>query len=671
MHRAFFWGKVLFLFLFLSYAASGDEFYDDDFFYFDDEMSLTIVGTRHTSQQMVVIDREDIEQQTAQDLASLLQETLNLNLARYGPYGNQTSIHLRGYSSRRIAFLVDGIPVNSTIDGRFDINQIDLNSIERIEVIYGGSDTKFNVSGAMGGVINIITVRRQEPGWRFSGSVSNTASMPGGYRDRTGEWQSPHWEDLFDAQNITFSAAYGSSNPFGGFSFRGGAFANRAANHFLFRDFIDIMRRKDNNEVWDAGANASFVWDLADFSKLIISTNFYYGDKNIPTSGFSSIFGVQEDIISRQTIIFDMPRAFHDDFATEASFSWQFARMDYTSPAEAFSRHDQNSISMINRWAWYPSRFPAGQLTFRSGFDYRYIHLDSTEIGERSRHDGGVYLTAEYRPARHFEITPSVKAVFTSMGAGDITLIPKLGLLWNITDSFAIKNNYFRSFKFPEFEDLYWTGEGGLHTASGNPDLRAEDGWGGDLGVVWNFNEFIFLESVAFVQWMKDSIHWFSDSGVWRPENVGEAVFFGLDERISFNIPVSLGPVTQISPSFGYKYLRSYLLSFGYTFASDRRIPYNPLLTIGASVDIAWITRSKNGGSLNISAHYESQRYEDRANLTELDPYLLLNATLNQVINEHLTVFSSLRNILNTSYESFYRYPMPGINLTMGMRVQF
>ena len=152
MHSTIFCSRALLLFLlflklFLLFpdSTAADEIYDDDYFYFDDEMSLTIVGTRHTSQQILLIEREDIESSGAQDLASLLQEALNLNLARYGSYGNQASIHLRGYSSRRLAFLIDGVPVNSAFDGRFDVSQIDLNSVERIEVIYGGSDTKFNV----------------------------------------------------------------------------------------------------------------------------------------------------------------------------------------------------------------------------------------------------------------------------------------------------------------------------------------------------------------------------------------------------------------------------------------------------------------------------------------------------------------------------------------------
>jgi len=645
---------------------SQDYFEDDDYFLeLEEESSLTVVGTRQTSQQMAVIDREDIEQRGAQDLASLLVEVLDLNIARYGAYGSQTSIQLRGYSTKRVALLIDGVPANSAMDGGFDINQIDLNSIERIELIYGGSDTKFNVSGAMGGVINIITVKKQAPGWSFGGAVSNTSAIPGEYRSQDGKSQSPNWEDLFDAQNISVSAAYGgNADGSGRFSFRGGVFANRAANHFIYTDHFSYLRRKDNNEVWDTGANLSFVWQLGDYSRLIASTNFYYGDKNIPTSGFSSIFGNQEDLISRQTIMLDMPRAFHDDLATEASLSWNFARMDYTSPADVLSRHNQNNLSAINRWAWYPGE----RLTLRSGIDYRFIYLDSTEIGNRGRHDGGIYLTAEYRPLKEFQIIPSVKAVFTSGGSADVTFVPKLGLLWNVTDFLIFKNNYFRSFKFPEFEELYWSGGGG----TGNPDLRAEDGWGGDIGAAWSFKKLLTLESTFFTQWMKDSIHWYSGSGgVWRPENVGEAIFFGLDSSIRFNIPVSKGPIKQISPALTYKYLRSYLLSFGYGFASDKRIPYNPEHTIGGALDVSWIAGSLGSGALLVSGHFESLRYDDRANLVKLKPHFLLNVTVNQEITRSLTAFASLRNILNTSYESFFAYPMPGITVTLGLRVKF
>jgi outer membrane receptor protein involved in Fe transport len=95
-------------------------------------------------------------------------------------------------------------------------------------------------------------------------------------------------------------------------------------------------------------------------------------------------------------------------------------------------------------------------------------------------------------------------------------------------------------------------------------------------------------------------------------------------------------------------------------------VPYNPEHTIGGSLGVLW-----NGGSLLISGHFESIRYNDRANLTALEPYFLLNTTVNQKIGEYFSAFAALRNILNTSYESFYDYPLPGITLTLGMRVEF
>jgi len=640
--------------LFFPNNVKGQEVEEDGELYFSDEEGITVTGTVQTTQQMAVIEKEEIERRNAPDIASLLQETLGLNITRYGTYGSMTLLNLRGLDTKRLAILIDGVPVNSSVDGKFDIEQIDLNSIERIEVIYGGSDSKFNVSGAMGGVINIVTVKKQKPGLRLGASVSNTSVLPGEYRGRNGQAQGPNWEDLADTQNYAVSSAYGGS----GFSITANVFANRARNHFLFTDRYNYTRRKDNNEVWDAGGAVSVTGELPDLSKLIFISNFYYGDKNIPGSGFSANAGKQRDIFSHNNVMLDMPRAFMDDLSMEASLGFYFARRDYTSPADVFSRHDQYNFTAINRWNWYASE----QLALKSGFDYRFICLDSTDIGIRDRHDGGIYLTAEYKPVKQFMIVPSVKAVFTNKGDTLFTAVPKLGLLWNVTDSLALRNNYFRSFKFPDFEELYW-GDGGS-ASTGNPDLKPEDGWGGDIGFTWRFKELCVFESNIFTQWLKDSIHWYSGAGgIWRPENAGEAMFFGLDSRLRFEIPVSLGLVKKIIPSVSYQYLLSYLLSFGYEFADNKRVPYSPAHTIGGSLEIPW-----EGGSVIISGHYESPRYDDRANLTRLKPYFLLNASVNQKIGKNFTAFGVLRNILNESYQSFNDYPMPGITLTVGLR---
>ena len=656
----FFPALVLFLFsLSFPNSVKGQSAEDEAELSFYDEEGITVTGTIQTSQQMSIIEKDEIERRNAPDIAALLRDTLALNITGYGAYGNMTLLNLRGLDSKRLAFLINGAPVNSSSDGKFDIEQIDLNSVERIEVIYGGSDTKFNVSGAMGGVINIVTVKKQKPGLRLGASVSNTGVIPGEYRGRNGQTQGPNWEDLADTQKIDVSAVYGGESV----SISANAFTNRAQNHFLFTDRYNYSRRKDNNEVWDAGGAVSVTKELRDISKLIFSSNFYYGDKNIPNSGFSNNFGNQRDISSRNNIMLDMPRTFHNDISMEASLGWHFTRRDYTSPADIFSRHDQQNFTAINRWNWETSN----KLALKSGFDYRFIYLDSTDIGSRDRHDGGIYLTAEYKPVKQFMLIPSVKTVFTNKGDALFTAVPKLGLLWNVNDSLALRNNYFRSFKFPDFEELYWSdgsGSGAAFSNVGNPDLKPEDGWGADIGISWRYKQLINFESVFFTHRLKDSIHWYQGAnGIWRPENIGDAMFFGLDNKLRFEIPVNLGKVKKIIPSVSYQYLLRDLLSFGYDFADNKRIPYSPAHTLGGSLEIPW-----DSGSVIINGHYESERYNDRANLTKLKPYFLLNATVNQKIGKNLTAFAILRNILNESYESFADYPMPGFTMTIGLR---
>jgi vitamin B12 transporter len=107
----------------------------------------------------------------------------------------------------------------------------------------------------------------------------------------------------------------------------------------------------------------------------------------------------------------------------------------------------------------------------------------------------------------------------------------------------------------------------------------------------------------------------------------------------------------------------NWLLSGDFDYSNGMRIPYMPMHTFGASADFPWET-----GSLLISGHYESLRYADTTNLLELDPYLLLNVTVNQKIGGNFTAFMIMRNLLNTLYTSFAEYPMPGLTITLGIR---
>jgi outer membrane cobalamin receptor len=633
-------------------AAEYDAYHD----FGEDTEGLTVTGTPETTQQMQIIDREEIERRNAQDLAMLLEDVLDMSVTRYGGYGNQTDINIRGFDTERIAILIDGVPANSPRSGEFDINQLDLNNVERIEVIYGGSDTKYNVSGALGGVINIITIKKQKQGFSLGGTVSNNGYLPGRHnlRHSGGKIGEPRFEDLADMQSLSVFAAYGAKN----FSLKASLFGNRAGNHYLYQDDYGFARRKISNEVLDAGGNFLFAWNLSDLTTLASDTKIYYAHKNYPVTPNSVGYALSEDFQITENILFNAPAAFRDDLSTEASLTYQFSNTTYGTGIKSFDHY----VTGINRWNWYP----AEKLTLRSGIDWRFLFIDSQSPTEtqpiKTANQGGLYGTGEFSPVKNFMITGSVKGLTDTK---QTVLVPKLGFMWEVTDRLTLKNNYFRSFKFPDFDDLYYRSLDSMFV--GNPDLKPEDGIGSDLIGELRLNKLFSMDTSFYAQWTEDSIHWVkSAGGRWSPENIGNAFFIGADIRPALTLPLGKGGFETIKFGASYQYQLSWLLSGDLSFAEGFRIPYMPTHIVGASVDLTWET-----GSLLLSAHYESTRYADTLNEMILDPHCLVHITYNQGIGENFTTFASLRNILNAHYESFAGYYMPGITLTLGLRAQF
>ena len=638
-----------------------EEFSGDDVPVLEGE-GLTITGSKSTTQPMETVDRETMQKINAPDIPSLLEEALGLGVTRYGPYGNNADVNIRGFNTKRVAVLVDGIPVNSTASGGFDFNSVDIASIEKIEVIHGGSDTKYNISGALGGVINIVTIKKQKPGWSFGGGLSNTSYLPGQYNKQYGGVGDPQWQDLADAQNGNIFGAYGEKQ----YSFRLNVFGNRAENHFLYQDDFGYARRKEGNEILDAGTSASFIREFSDLSKFIASGAFYWGDKNIPVSGYTSEYAEQKDLSARGNVMLEMPRAFHDDFSMELSLGCGWKKLTYDpyrteSEGSNSSQHDEHNLSMINLWGWYP----AAGFTIRFGGDYNFIRLDSTNTDLHYGHRGGLYLSSEYYPAKKLLLAASVKGITDSH---IIVPVPKLGFSWTVNDYFTLKNNYFRSFKFPDFNDLYWVQSGFM----GNPELKSEDGWGTDISLIFSLDDLLTLNSTLYGQWITDSIHWSNSSGLWRPENSGTAAFIGWDNKFELALPFSPGFLEKPVLALSWVFQVSWLLSGDLSFNDSRRIPYMPVHTIGMSLELPWKTGNKKlPGSVLISGHFESSRFAETQNIIELDPCFLLNIIYNQKLNKHTGIFGKINNALNSSYVSFADYPMPGVSVTLGMNMIF
>lgn len=128
------------------------------------DMEKVVVTASKTEQQLAnvtanvtVITAEELEQAHFSDVASALEHLAGLSLTRNGGLGKSTSLFLRGFDSKRVLVLIDGIRYNDPtgLSGA-PFEHLMIGDIERIEVLKGAQSGVWGAD-ASAGVINIIT----------------------------------------------------------------------------------------------------------------------------------------------------------------------------------------------------------------------------------------------------------------------------------------------------------------------------------------------------------------------------------------------------------------------------------------------------------------------------------------------------------------------------------
>lgn len=107
-----------------------------------------------------VITKGTIQAQGAVTLNDVLKNQLNMRVNNDNILG--ANIQMQGVAGDKVKILIDGIPVNGREGGNVSLNQINLNNIERIEIVQGPMSVVYGTD-ALGGVINLITKKEKKP----------------------------------------------------------------------------------------------------------------------------------------------------------------------------------------------------------------------------------------------------------------------------------------------------------------------------------------------------------------------------------------------------------------------------------------------------------------------------------------------------------------------------
>ncbi len=166
-------------------------------------------------------------------VSDYLARRAGLSLSRNGGPGQTTTLRVRGLGNEYVSVRIDGIEVNdpSNTKNFFDFGGLTTSGVSKIEILRGSQSAAYG-SDSVGGVINIVTARPDEPGTHVSADAEagSFGTRRGGLRvaTRTGradlafdvsrlatdgisaadEDAGNDESDAFEQTHVTFSAAY-------------------------------------------------------------------------------------------------------------------------------------------------------------------------------------------------------------------------------------------------------------------------------------------------------------------------------------------------------------------------------------------------------------------------------------------------------------------------------
>ncbi len=127
--------------------------------------------SRELGASVIILQRTEIEASGAKNLSQLLQGLPGITLRRNGGAGANSEILIRGDKGGHTLVMIDGVELadSSNIEKNFDIGDLPLYDVERVEIVKGPHSVSYGASG-LSGVVHIIT-RRPQNGTRSAAGL--------------------------------------------------------------------------------------------------------------------------------------------------------------------------------------------------------------------------------------------------------------------------------------------------------------------------------------------------------------------------------------------------------------------------------------------------------------------------------------------------------------------
>ena len=653
---------------------------------FMDEVVVTASRIKETKQDLTtsvdIIDQNEIKTSSSKNLGQLLTQKGMGHTHQYP--GSSTAIGIRGFRTATLGSDLKGhvlILINNRRSGTGNLAKIDINNIERIEIIRGPASAKYGAA-AMGGVINVITkqgkgkpsfsVEQNFGSYTFKESLIN---FSGGYEDK--------FTNYFD-----FSTSFSKSS---------------------INDYKTHVKEKYYNTGFDDKTNYSLNLGysfLSDNHRIGIITNSYDSDKignpgTIEKNDLDNYFQSSNTSYelnynkSAKLLSWDLKYFKTKDknlwvSPVQSNASGWDTEIPYKSDVDQSGIQAQLSLNINDNILTtgvdkikYETQ--DGNVTIIPDLRLsEYKTLGMFLIGKLKLIDKKLILSSGLRHDRYdlsYQNDNNDKK--TDNNANNTNYF--LGAAYPILKTLKIRANYGQAFIMPdakEFTADYYAQnwDGTTSHFVGNPNLKPEQSQTYELGI--DFSNKILNSSLTYflTNWENrlNSITLENGNKSWR-NSEGDSKISGIEGNLSYKKLLIFQDKYNISPFINFTYNIDYDEDFDNDGVKEK-IKY--VERQNASYGLVFLD-AKDFNNLNARLTFaytgkqEIEDYQDDGSIIilEKNDFTIGNFKITKRLlkSKHgsLSIMGTINNIFNRDYSYVKDYPMPKRSYYFGMRYDF
>jgi iron complex outermembrane receptor protein len=563
-----------------------------------------------------------ISPEDAQKNSTNLSETLRFQSQIYikeNGRGAVSSPSFRGTTAQQTAFVWNGININSQFLGQGDVNNIPFMGFDQLDVKSGSVGVVYG-SGAIGGTVHLNNSLSFNKGFHAS-LFSEVAS--------------------FNTYNNFAKASFSNEK----FSFKFSGNYSESENDYKVEESRNYINR--NGEYSNTNFNISAAYKIAPHHQLSWISEFFNGNQHFPVFLDDYTKTKYETQNVRSLLVWDwntskLSNIFRAAY-TEENFQY-FDNIDQPKSSGGTGKNYilKNDFNYFLTSKWNINVIGEFQVNKAEGY--------MSGIKDVSRNVGSLAGLLRYFATNDLRFEAGIKKDFVEDYSSPVLL--SFSGNWNATNWYNLNLNAAKNFRYPSFNDLYWS-------PGGNMNLKPETAYQFDLKNQFKIAGSKITLTPYYIR-ITDMITWLpSNMGYYSPVNTYKVQSYGLDSQ--FEYEKKFGKHI-LKTNLGYSYTKSINLQ------TKKKLMYVPLHKFFGNIDYQYsFIKLYVQGMYNGLTYTDTEEKESAA----LKPYFVMNAGVAGTFMKKYTIGGKVNNIFNEIYQTTAFYPLPKRNYSIYLNINF